>query len=230
MHYRVEGPVIKETIDIRGTLPPSVISELSEKVGSITVTMDRFFSKRIERTTGIFFSLDLTSISSFAYHNGSAYKYEEYEVGIIDSDDGTGEYIIHVPQNHNDSARNNEIFSKSKKLKAFVVYDPRKASDDIDSVMSIVNDIELKLENTKHDDPAMTYAELSPFIRRFFDSEMDEKGMMHIIRKHNEFTFTVNRAGMSVMLSSTNTTCEQMMTSYDVRDSVKKAFVVYKYF
>ena len=343
LHYTVEGSVIKETMKLRGTLSPSTIGELSEKVGSMMVTMDRFFSKRIERTSSDFFSLDLTSISSysdmegwsqfghnrdgenmkqtniamvtdekgipvmfrmlpgsiadisimrstiedmrtlgcqgrmimdrgfesarnvsalldldvdftmpsnvksepikklmtkaikelnlsssFAYHNGSAYKYAEYEVGIIDTDDGTSEYIVHVPQNHKDSAKNNELFSRSKKLKAFIVYDPRKASDDINSVMSMVNDVELKLENTKHDDPAMVYAKLPPFVRRFLDYDVDENGMMHMIRKQNAFTFADNRVGMFVMLSSMNTTWEQMMTSYDVRDWVEKAFDVYK--
>ena len=51
---------------------------------------------------------------------------------------------------------------------------------------------------------------------------------MHILRKQNAFTFADNCAGMFVMLSSTNTTWEQMMTSYDVRDWVEKVFDVYK--
>ena len=196
-------------LDVDFTMPSNVKSEPIKKL----------MTKAIK---------ELNLSSSFAYHNGTAYKYAEYEVGIIDMDDGTSEYIVHVPQNHKDSAKNNELFSKSKKLKAFIVYDPRKASDDINSVMSMVNDIELKLENTKHDDPAMTYAKLPPFVRRFLDYDVDENGMMHMIRKQNAFTFADNRAGMFVMLSSTNTTWEQMMTSYDVRDWVEKAFDVYK--
>ena len=66
-----------------------------------------------------------------------------------------------------------------EKLKAFVVYDPRKASDDINSIMSMVNDVELKLENTKHNDPAMIYAKLPPFVRRFLNYEVNENKMMH---------------------------------------------------
>ena len=343
LHYTVEGSVIKETMKLRGTLSPSTIGELSEKIGSMMVTMDRFFSKRIERSSSEFFSLDLTSVSTysdmdgwaqfghnrdgedmkqtniamvtdkygipmmfrmlpgsiadisimrstvedmrelgcigrlvmdrgfesagnvsapldmgvdftipsnvrsepikklmtraikelgsssaFAYHNGSAYKYAEYEVGIIDLDDGTSKYIVHVPQNHKDSARNNESFSKSKKLKAFVVYDPRKAADDIDGIMSMVDDVEMRLENTRHDDPKKVYDQLHAFIRRYLDYTVDEDGMMHMVRKQNAFTFADNRAGMFVMLASKDTTWEQMMTSYDVRDWVEKAFDVYK--
>ena len=73
-----------------------------------------------------------------------------------------------------------------------------------------------------------SYAKLPVFVRKFLDFEVDENGMMHMIRKQNAFTFADNRAGMFVMLSSTNTTWEQMMTSYDVRDWVEKAFDVYK--
>ena len=343
LHYTVDGSVIKETMKLRGTLSPSAIGELSEKVGSMMVTMDNFFSRRVERSSGGFYSLDLTSTStysdmegwaqyghnrdgenlkqinyalvtdmegipvmfrmlpgsiadisimqqtvndmkeigcqgrlvmdrgfesarnisalidmdvdftipsnakaepikklmtmavkeltsssSFAYHNGATYKYAEYEVGIVDTDDGNSEYVVRVPQNHKDSAKNNESFSKSKKLKAFVVYDPRKAALDIDAVMSMVNDVELRLENTRHDDPEMTYAKLPAFVRKFLDFEVDEHGFMHMIRKQNAFTFADNRAGMFVMLSSKDTAWEQMMTSYDVRDWVEKAFDVYK--
>lgn len=70
IHYTVEGSVIKETMKLRGTLSPSTISELSEKVGSMMVTMDRFFSKRIERSSSEFLSLDLTSTSTYSDMDG----------------------------------------------------------------------------------------------------------------------------------------------------------------
>lgn len=343
LHYTVEGSVIGETMKLRGTLSPSVMGELSEKMGGMMVTMDRFFMRRIARTASEFFSLDLTSVStysdmqvwaqwghnrdgedmrqtniamvtdgegipvmfrmlpdsiadlavmkttvedmkrmgcggrmvmdrgfesadnisalldmgvdftmpsnvraepikklmsraidelkgssSFAYHEGRAYKYAEYEVGMLDLEDGSHEYIVQVPRNHKDSAKVNESFSKARKLRAFVVYDPAKASDDINSMMSMVNDTELRLENTKHRDPDSVYKKLHPYVRRYLDYSVDEEGFMHMERKQNAFTFADNRAGMFVMLSSEGTTWEQMMTSYDVRDWVEKAFDVYK--
>ena len=113
---------------------------------------------------------ELTSSSSFTFHNGATYKYAEYEAEIIDTDDGNSEYVVHVPQNHKDSAKNNKSLSKSKKLKAFIVYDPRKAALDIDAVMSMVNDVELRLENAGHNDPEMTYAKLPAFVHKFWIS------------------------------------------------------------
>jgi len=343
VHYTVEGSVIKESMKMRGTLSPSAIGELSEKVGGMMVTMDRFFMRRIARTSSEFFSLDLTSVStysdmqgwsqwghnrddedlrqtniamvtdgdgipqmfrmlpgsiadmavmqttvedmkrlgcngrmvfdrgfesadnvstlldlgvdftmpsnirsepikklmskaigelkessSFAYHEGRAYKYAEYEVGVIDLEDGSHEYIVQVPRNHKDSAMVNKRFESSKKLKAFVVFDPAKASDDITNMMSMVTDTELRLENTRPRDPEATYKKLHPYIRRYLDYSIDDEGYMHMERKQNAFAFADNRAGMFVMLSSTGTTWEQMMTSYDVRDWVEKAFDVYK--
>lgn len=342
VHYTVEGSVIKEKLKLRGTLSPSAIGELSEKVGSMLTTMDRFFMRRIARSSSEFYSLDLTSVSTysrmhgwaqwghnrddedlkqiniamvtdaegipvmfrmlpgsiadmavmqstvddmkrlgccgrlvmdrgfesadniskllsldadftipsnakaepikklmsmavsdmekssaFMFHEGRAYKTAEYELGIADID-GNKEYIIRVPRNHKGSAENNELFDVSQKLKAFIVYDPTKAADDMNKMMSSINETELKLENTKHSDPASVYKELPPFIRRYLDYSVDDNGFMHVNRKTNAMTFADNRAGMFVMLASEGTTWEQMMQSYDVRDWVEKAFDVFK--
>ena len=342
VHYTVEGSVIKETVKLRGTLSPSTMGTVCEEVGSMMNTMDRFFTRRIARSASGFFSLDLTSVStyskmngwaqwghnrdgedlkqtniamvtdaegipvmfrmlpgsiadmavmkeavrdmksmgckgrlvmdrgfesaanvsalmdlgmdftmpsnaraepirklmsraieelkassSFAFHEGKAYKYAEYEVGVARTDDGC-EYVVEVPRNHKDSASMNERFSKARKLKAFVVFDPSKASDDIDRIMSMVSETELRLENTRHRDPESVYRKLPPSVRRYLGYTVDSEGLMHIERKQNAFAFADNRAGMFVMLASPGTAFEQMMSSYDVRDWVEKAFDVYK--
>ncbi|MDR1405036.1 MAG: hypothetical protein LBJ20_05675, partial [Candidatus Methanoplasma sp.] len=51
---------------------------------------------------------------------------------------------------------------------------------------------------------------------------------MHILRRQNSFAFADNRAGMFIMLASEGTSREEMMSSYDVRDWVEKAFDMYK--
>ncbi len=342
VHYTVEGSVIKEKLKLRGALSPSAVGELSERVGSMISAMDRFFMKRISRSSSEFYSLDLTSVSTyskmqgwaqwghnrdneslkqtniamvtdgdgipvmfrmlpgsiadmavmqttvddmkrlgccgrlvmdrgfesadnvsklldldvdftmpsnakaepirklmsmavsdtekssaFMFHEGRAYKSAEYEVGVLDIG-GDKEYIIRIPQNQKNSAENNRLFGTSRKLKAFVVFDPTKAADDMNAMMSMINETELRLENTKHNDPDAVYKGLHPYIRRYLDYSVDDGGMMHIHRRSNAMTFADNRAGMFVMLSSVNTTWEQMMSSYDVRDWVEKAFDVYK--
>jgi len=342
LHYTVEGSTIREKYNLRGMLSPSSIGELSEEVGSMMYMMDRFFEKRIKRSGSPFYSLDLTSVSTysdmggwaqwghnrdeedlkqtniamitdkdgipvmvnmlpgsiadmailkptvdnmkklgckgrlvidrgfesaenvaslldmkidftipsnakaepikkllslslnemkqpsaFAFHEGCAYKFAEFEVGVVDNN-GKMEYIIHAPQNQKDSKENNNLFEKSKKLKAFVVYDGYKANNDLQYVMTIVRETELMFENTNLRYPEKTYQSLSPSIRKYLGYYVDKDGTFHLERKQNAFTFADNRAGLFVMLTSTNTTFEQMMTSYDVRDWVEKAFDVYK--
>lgn len=342
LHYTVEGSVIKEKYRLRGTLSPTSAGDLTEKLGGMLTTMDRFFMKRIERASSEFYSLDLTSVSTysdlhgwaqwghnrdgedlrqtniamvtdsegipvmfrmlpgsvadmsvlkttvedlkrmgcegrlvmdrgfesadnlaalldlgvrftmpsnaraepikklmsmavkdmdkasaFMFHEGSPYKAAEYEVGIAEVE-GKHEYVVRVPVSHKGSRENNERFDASPKLKAFVVFDPEKAAADIRGMMSAIHDAELKLENTKHRDPAAVYKALPPFVRRYLDYRVDGDGLMHMVRKGNAMTFADNRAGMFVMLSSSDATWEQTMAAYDVRDWVEKAFDVYK--
>ena len=170
---------------------------------------------------------DMEKSSAFMFHEGRAYKSAEYEVGVIDID-GNREYIVRVPQNRKNSARNDRSFETSRRLKAFVVFNLTKAVDDMNLMMSAINETELRLENTKHKDLDSVYRKLHPYIRRYLDHSVDDDGIMHIYRKTNAMTFADNRAGMFVMLSSAGTSWGRMMSSYDVRDRVEKAFDVYK--
>lgn len=170
---------------------------------------------------------DMKKSDAFRYHEGNTYKVAEYEVGTVSVEDKV-QYVTQVPGNQKNSSKINELFASSKKFKAFVVYDPKKATNDLDAVMGMVSDVELKYENTRHRDPAKVYSDLPAFVRRYVDYGVDEEGYMHIIRKQNSFTFADNRAGYFVMFASEGTTWEQMMSSYDVRDWVEKAFDVYK--
>lgn len=171
---------------------------------------------------------DLRDSSSYRMHEGSPYKTAEYELGIVENDAGGYEYIVRAGRNEKGSAENNERYEGAKKLRAFVVYGPKKASGDIGGMMSAVAETELKLEGTRHRDPEKVYQKLPAFIRKYVDHSVDDDGTMHIQRKQNAFTFADNRAGMFVMLASEGTAWEQMMDSYDIRDWVEKAFDVYK--
>ena len=164
---------------------------------------------------------------AWTYHEGHAYKYAEFEVGVITIKDEM-KYLIHLPSTHKGAHENNELFNQAKKLKAFVVYDGKKASDDFQNVLKMIHEMELKFENTKVQNPDKTYRNFPAFIRKYLDYTVDKMGLFHLIRKQNAFTFADNRSGMFVMLTSQGTTFEEMMSSYDVRDWVEKAFDVYK--
>ncbi len=172
-------------------------------------------------------SVDMRSSDAYRYHEGNTYKVAEYEVGIVSLEDRI-QYITEDPREQNDPENIDSLFSDSKKFKAFVVYDPKKASNDLDAIMEMVTDIERKYDNTKPRDAAKVYSDLPAFVRRYVDYTVSEDGTMRIIRRQNSFSYADNRAGYFVMFASEGTSWEQMMSSYDVRDWVEKAFDVYK--
>lgn len=342
IHYVVDGSVIKERLNLRGSLSPAAMSDLSLSLGESIASMDEFFSARILRAKDPMFTLDLTSVSSYSHmggwaewgynrdgeslkqtniamvtdgkgiplafamlpgsvsdssvldstaeyleglgcrgrlvmdrgfesaanimglirrnmeftvpsnvrsepirklvsaavsdmkdaasfrrHGKRAYKAAEYEIGVAEGEEGC-RYVIRLPPGSRDAEENNRIFEASSKLKAFIVFDPRKASADIDRMMDLVEETELELEGSRHRDPHKTYSDLPAEVRRYADYSVDGDGIMHIHRRQNAFAFAENRAGTFVMLASEGTSWEMMMSSYDVRDWVEKAFDVYK--
>lgn len=164
---------------------------------------------------------------SIRRHEGRTYRVAEFEVGVADLGDGH-RYVTRLETNEKDAERENELFAVSRKIKAFVVHDPRKAADDMDALMSAIERAELELEGTSRKDPAKEFNKLPAFVRSHLDWSVDDDGIMHIERLQNSFSFDSNRAGMFIMLTSMDTDWDDMMSSYDTRDWVEKAFDVYK--
>ena len=164
---------------------------------------------------------------SIRRHEGRTYRVAEFEVGIADLESGH-RYVTRLDANEKDAGSENELFETSRKIKAFVVHDSRKAADDMDSLMSAIERAELELEGTVRKDPAKEFNKLPAFVRSHLDWTVDEDGAMHIERLQNSFSFDSNRAGMFIMFASMDTDWETMMSSYDTRDWVEKAFDVYK--
>ena len=160
-------------------------------------------------------------------HEGRSYKVAEYEVGIADLD-GIHRYVTRLESDEKNAESENALFDSSPKIKAFVVYDPRKAADDMDNLMAAIGRAELELEGTVRKDPAKEFSKLPAFVRSHLEWSVDEDGVMHLERLQNSFSFDSNRAGMFIMFASEGTSWETMMSSYDTRDWVEKAFDVYK--
>lgn len=133
-------------------------------------------------------------------------------------DDGGCEYVVQ------DKDGDDERYEGARKLTAFVMYGPKKASDDIGSVMSAVAETEAMLEGTRPQDSEKAYRDLPTFVRRYIGYSVDGNGIMHVHRKQN--AFADNRAEAFVMLASEGVDWEQMMSSYDIRDWMEKTFEV----
>lgn len=164
---------------------------------------------------------------SIRRHEGRTYRVAEYEVGIADLEGGH-RYVTRLDPTEKGHESENALFETCHKVKAFVILDPRKAADDMDSLMSAIERAELELEGTVRRDPAKEFSKLPAFVRSHLDWNVDDDGVMHIERLQNSFSFDSNRAGMFVMFASEGTGWEEMMSSYDTRDWVEKAFDVYK--
>ncbi len=160
-------------------------------------------------------------------HEGRTYRVAEFEVGIADLENGH-RYVTRLDPSEKDAEAENALFDRCRKIKAFVVMDPRKAADDMDNLMSAIERAELELEGTVRKDPAKEFSKLPPFVRSHLEWSVDENGVMHIQRLQNSFSYDSNRAGMFIMFASEGTDWETMMSSYDTRDWVEKAFDVYK--
>lgn len=104
---------------------------------------------------------------AWTYHEGHACKYAEFEVGVITIKDEM-KYLIHLPSTHKGAHENNELFNQAKKLKAFVVYDGKKASDDFQNVMKMIHEMELKFENTKVQNPEKNLSQISCIHSKIF--------------------------------------------------------------
>jgi transposase len=164
---------------------------------------------------------------SIRRHEGRTYRVVEFEVGVADLEDGA-RYVTKLNPNEKNAESENTLFEASRRIRAFVVLDPRKAADDMDTLMSAIEDAELRLEGTKRKNPDKEFEKLPAFVRSHLEWSVDDEGIMHVSRLQNSFSFDSNRAGMFVMFTSEGTDWEEMMSSYDTRDWVEKAFDVYK--
>ncbi len=93
--------------------------------------------------------------------------------------------------------------------------------------MSAIERAELELEGTVRKNPAKEFNKLLAFIRSHLDWTVDDNGIMHIERLQNSFSFDSNMARRFIIFTSIDTSCDKMMSSYDTRGWVEKAFDIY---
>jgi transposase len=174
---------------------------------------------------------DLRDGMTIASFEGSAYKYVEYELGVVrsqeDDEEPEFEYVIEVPRNEKGSAETNSAFAGSLRLKAFVVFDPELAARKFQALGAKLTEAERRLGNKKFRDPKKKFDDLPADVRRCLEWHLED-GVMVLNRKRNALTFADNRNGLFVMMASADTTWQQMMSAYSTRNQVEEAFNAYK--
>lgn len=163
------------------------------------------------------FSSDVTRPEYDKRHNGHVYSVKEHTLGIVKDDEGC-RYISDV----------DEGFEGSVKVKAFVCFDSKKRSDDEQELKNALIDKINELDGKRFRDPAKQFADAAGWMSKYLEYEMKDDGTIHVVHKTNAMAFFRNRAGMFIMISSSDIDWETVMTSYDARDNVEKAFDVYK--
>ncbi|MCB5278582.1 MAG: transposase [Candidatus Cloacimonetes bacterium] len=149
-----------------------------------------------------------------------AYDVWETDLGLLLSDnrtsaDGGPAYSF--------TENGSEDHAKDGKLKAFVCFDSKKYSDEVQNHHLMLNSIMARAETIDSPNPVKTFNNMAGKAAKYFDIIADGRHVKPTV-KNNSKTFLENRAGMFVMLVSEDVSWEAMMAAYDARRLAEQAF------
>ena len=108
-------------------------------------------------------------------------------------------------------------------MAAYVVYDSKKYSDEVQSRELLIDSLMEYARNMDEADPVKAFKKRAGKAIRYFSVEMDGRRVALTVKK-NARSFVDNRAGMFVMLCSQDVSWELMMAAYDARRLTEQAF------
>ena len=196
----VSGANVKHLLDngIRFTAPANTSSK------AIKTLMSRFVK---------------TNESQDLIHDGHAYKVWMTRIGIAEADrltaDGSQAYSFTVS---GDAGH-----GKNGMLNAYVCFDSKKFSDEVQSHKMMLDDLKRKAAEIECKDPVARFKKMAGRAIRHFDVQADGRKVV-VREKQNSISFAENRAGVFVMLSSSDLDWPMVMTAYDARRLTEQAF------
>ncbi len=149
-----------------------------------------------------------------------AYKVWEVDLGLARSGDLTtaaGEQLYRL------TVEGDPDHQAEGKLKAFVVFDSKKYSDEVQSYELMVMDLLERAKTIDSPRPVDVFKKMAGKAFRYFDVRADGRKVI-VERKKKSSTFKENRAGMFIMLTSEGMDWGTMMTAYDSRRLVEQGF------
>ena len=196
----VSGANVKHLLDkgIRFTAPANTSSK------AIKTLMSRFVKTNE--------SLDMI-------HDGHAYKVWKTQIGLTEADrlsaDGSQAYSFTVSGDagHGDNGM----------INAYVCFDSKKYSDEVQNHKMMLNDLKRKAAEIECKDPVARFKKIAGKAIKHFDVQADGKKVI-VKEKQNSVSFAENRAGVFVMLSSSDLDWSTVMTAYDARRLTEQAF------
>lgn len=163
------------------------------------------------------FSRDVMKPEYDRMHCGHVYSVKERHLGVMKFDDDQYCYVADDEP---------EYQSCEIKVKAYVCFDSKKRSDDEQELKTALMNIINELNGKKVRKPEEYFQKKAKWMSKYLDMTVKD-GMMRIEYKQNAMSFFRNRAGMFVMLTP-DAEWDVVMTSYDARDNVEKAFDILK--
>lgn len=152
-------------------------------------------------------------------YDGHAYTVWKTEIGLTEADretvDGSKAYEMTV--------KGDDGHASSGQLTAYVCYDSKKYSDEIQSRELLIDSLQEYARNMDEADPVMVFKKRAGKAAKYFDIRADGRKVI-LTEKQNARTFNDNRAGMLVMLCSEDVSWELMMAAYDARRLTEQAF------
>ena len=111
-----------------------------------------------------------------------------------------------------------------QKLRAFILFSPKRKADEISSFYNRLMDIEAKLEGHRTFENAYDhFKRVAGDFQRFFEVKIDNR-TIHLERKSKAISQASNRMGKMILLTTLQMTWNETLAIYRERDSIEKVY------
>ena len=153
---------------------------------------------------------------SHAIFDEHAYDVWETELALVPSKrtnaDGSRAY---------DLVRIADAEEAQERIKAFVVFDTEKRSDEIQNLRLMIDALCKRFDDMDSPNPMRDFKAMAGKASKFFEAVPDGRRISYRVRT-NAVSFAENRAGTFVMLSTAGMGWDEMMSAYDARRLVEQ--------
>lgn len=150
-----------------------------------------------------------------------AYTVWKTEVGLVKADrtlaSGANAYELVCRQ------EGDEEFGTDGILTAYVCFDSKKYSDDVQSRDLMIDSLMEYASNMDEADPVRAFKKRAGKAVKYFEIEADGR-KVKLEKRKNAHTYSDNRAGLFIMFCSQDVSWELMMAAYDARRLTEQAF------
>ena len=150
---------------------------------------------------------------------GHAYAVWKAEIGLKEA----GREMANGSEAYEMTLPDEEGHGSAGRFTAYVCYDSKKYSDEVQSRELTISSLEEYARNMDAADPVKDFKKRAGKAVKYFEIKADGRNVA-LERRKNARSFSDNRAGMFIMLCSEDVTWEVMMAAYDARRLTEQAF------